>query len=116
MWFDSGFILIIDTPGTHYNMLHYTMVLDITLIIVGCQIVMLDFFFFFCYMSIHFTHVITWIANKELVLDPNNSVIKRLWCMSVELVVSYSKIVMLKSSSTPSFNHRLLFSLVCFVA
>ena len=25
-----------------------------------------------------------WIANTEIGLDPNNSVIKRLWCMFIE--------------------------------
>ena len=39
---------------------------------------------YFCYMSIHFTLVITWIgkANTEIGLNPYNSVIKRLRYMS----------------------------------
>ena len=69
----------VNTPEPLYNTLHYNTVLDITLITVGPQLVILECF---CYMSIHFTLVITdWIANTEIGLDPNNSVIKRLRCM-----------------------------------
>ena len=40
----------------------------------------------FSYIAIHFTLVAryntVWIANTEIGLDPNNSVIKRLWCIN----------------------------------
>ena len=48
-----------NTPGPLYNMVRYNTVLDITLIIAGPQMVILDYF---CYMSIHFTLVITRIG------------------------------------------------------
>ena len=35
----------------------------------------------FSYITIHFTLVTVWIANTEIGLDPNKSVIKRLWCI-----------------------------------
>ena len=47
------------TPGPLYYMLHYNTVLDITLITVGPQLVNLDYL---CYMSLHFTLVITQIG------------------------------------------------------
>ena len=48
-----------DLPGPFYNMVHYNMVLDKTLITAGRQMVIFDYF---CYMSVYFTLVITWIA------------------------------------------------------
>ena len=61
------------TPGPLYNT-----VLVKTLITVGPQLVILDYF---CYLSIDtfYSHYNTvWIANTEIGLDPNNySVIKR---------------------------------------
>ena len=48
------------------------MVLDITLIIVGPQLVTLEYF---CFIPIQFTLIITdWIANTETGLDHNDSV------------------------------------------
>ena len=44
------------TPEPLYNTLHYNMVLDITLITVGPQLLILDYF---CYSSIHFSLFIT---------------------------------------------------------
>ena len=51
-------------------MVHYNTVLDITLVIVGPELVILD------------SRLNTdWIANKEIGLYPNNSAIKRLRCI-----------------------------------
>ena len=63
-------------PQPLYNMVRYNLVLDITRIIVGPQMVIKERF---CYMT-HYNK--DWIANKEIDLDPNNSAIKRLWCIS----------------------------------
>lgn len=65
------------TPISFYYMFRYNamsdMFLDVTLISVGPQSVMKDFF---CYIpTFYFT-----ITNTEIGLDPNNSVIKRLYC------------------------------------
>ena len=64
------------TPGPLYNIVHYNMILDITLITVGPQMVILD-------LSIHFTVInnTDWIANTEIGLDTNNSNIMRLRCI-----------------------------------
>ena len=48
--------LIPITPGPLYNMLHYNTFLDITLMTVGPQL------HYFCFMSIHFTLLITQIG------------------------------------------------------
>ena len=72
---------IIGTPQPLYNTVRYNMVWGITRISVGPQFVILDLL---SYITIHFTLVIiintVWIANTEIGLDPNNSVIKRLRC------------------------------------
>ena len=58
---DIDKIINIQEPQPLYNTTRYNMVLDhITLIIVGPQLVILDYF---CYMSIHFTLVITQIGQ-----------------------------------------------------
>ena len=70
-------------------MLCYNTVLDITLITAGPQLVILDYF---CYMSIdtlYSRYKKDWIANSDL--DPNNSVIKRLWCINIVLAVFMRK-------------------------
>ena len=42
-------------------------------------------FYLFSYITIHFTLIITrfGLLNTEIGLDPNNSVIKRLWCIHI---------------------------------
>ena len=47
---------------------------------------------YYYYISIHFIRYnMGWIANTEIVLDPNNSVIKRLWCtLLMQLNQNYS--------------------------
>ena len=71
-----------NTPGPLYNMLHYNTIFDITLITVGPQLVILDYF---CYVYTFYSHYTTaCIANTEIGLEPNNSVIKRLWCISIQ--------------------------------
>ena len=52
----------------------------------------------FCYITIHFTLLITnWIGNTETGLDPNNGVIRRLWCSKLRnrfalvVICRYSK-------------------------
>ena len=66
-------------PSLHldlYNTLHYNMV--ITLITVGPQLVILDYF---CFVYTFYSgYNMACIANMEIGLDPNSSVIKRLWC------------------------------------
>ena len=53
-------------------------ILDITLIIVGPKLVILDYF---CYVYTFYCHYSTdWIANTEIGLNPNKSVIKWLRC------------------------------------
>ena len=46
-------------PGPLINVVCYSMVLFITLIIAGPQMAILDYF---CNMSIHFTLVTTWVG------------------------------------------------------
>ena len=68
-------IAILLAPGPLYDTAHYNMVLDTG----GPQMIILHYFllhvstFYYCYNK-------DWIANTEISLDPNNSVIKRLWC------------------------------------
>ena len=64
---------------TLYNTVHYNTVLDITRIRVGPQIAISDFFSYIIY-AFYCQYNTDWIANMEIGLDPNNSVIKRLWC------------------------------------
>ena len=70
---------MLPTPQPLYNMARYNTVLDITQISAGPQMVIKDLF---SYITIHFTLIITRFGkvNTEIGLDPNNSVIKRLWC------------------------------------
>ena len=70
----------ISTPEPLYNTVRYNMVLDITRIRVGPQMAILDSFSYITY-AFYSRYNTDWIANTEIVLDPNNSVIKRLWCM-----------------------------------
>ena len=58
-------------------MICYKTVLDIALIIVGPQMVI----FGICLYTFYSRYNTDWIADTEIGLDPNNSVIKRLWCM-----------------------------------
>ena len=51
----------------------------ITLIIAGPQNSFLTFLLHSYILYIHYN--LYWIANKEIGFDPNNSVIKRLWCI-----------------------------------
>ena len=77
-------LYVYNTPEPLYNTVRYNTVLDITRIRVGPQIAILDSF---CYITYAFySHYNTvWIANMEIVLDPNNSVIKRLWYTGKEV-------------------------------
>ena len=44
---------------------------------------------FLLYMYTFYSRYNTdWIANMEIGLDPNNSVIKRLWCIKFSLICS----------------------------
>ena len=62
------------TPEPLHNTVRYNMVLDITRITVGPQIaIIITYVFYSRYNTV-------WIANTEIGLDSNNSVIKRLWC------------------------------------
>ena len=69
------------TPGPLYNTIRYNTVLDLTLIIIGPQLG------YFCYFYIFYSHYNTdWIANTEIGLDPDNSVIKRLGVLFKEVL------------------------------
>ena len=65
----------ISTPGPLYNTVRHSTVLDITdhSWIPNGHILLYLYIFYSCYNT-------DWIANMKNVLDPNNSVIKRLWC------------------------------------
>ena len=71
-----------NTPQPLYNTVHYNTVLDITRISIGplYYIFLHNYTFYSRYNTI-------WIANMEIGLDPNNSVIKRLWCMYKQIVM-----------------------------
>ena len=72
----------LSTPEPLYNTVRYNTILDTTRIWVGPQ--MATFYTFFYITYIFYSRYNTdWIANTEIGLDPNNSVIKRLWCMSI---------------------------------
>ena len=65
-------------------MVRYNTVLDITRISVGPRSVILDLFSYITFLynyTFYSLYNTIWIANTEMCLDPNNSVIKRLWCM-----------------------------------
>ena len=84
----SMFCLIVELSASQpiYNTVHYNTVLDITRIGAGPQNVIINLF---SYTSKFYSHYKTvWIANTEIGLDPNNSVIKRLWCIYGKLVRS----------------------------
>ena len=69
------------TPEPLYNTVHYNTVLDITRIKVGSQMAILDTFF--CMTCAFYSQYnMVWIANTEIGLNSNSSVIKRLWCIS----------------------------------
>ena len=61
-------------------MVHYNTVLDITGIRVGPQMAIQDSFSYVIY-AFYSPYNTVWIANTEIGLDPNNSVIKRLCCI-----------------------------------
>ena len=44
---------------------------------------------FAIYLYTHSRYNMDWIANTKIVLDPNNSVIKRLRCTSVEGILEH---------------------------
>ena len=76
-----------------YNTDPYNTVLDITRIRAGPQMA----------ISVSFSHIIypfysqyntDWIANMEIGLDPNNSIMKRLWCTCIR------KCCMLKNATS----------------
>ena len=71
----------LSTPGPRNNMLLYITVLDITLITVGLQLLISNYFclFLLYFYTFYSRYNTVWIANTEIGLDPNNSVIKRLW-------------------------------------
>ena len=67
------------TPEALYNTVRYNTVLDITRIRVGPQMAIKDTFSYIIY-AFYSRYNTDWIANTEIGLDPNNSVIKRSWC------------------------------------
>ena len=69
-----------DTPEPLYNTVRYNTVLNITRIRVGPQMAIQGSFSYIIY-AFYSRYNMIWIANTEIGLDPNNSVIKRLWCI-----------------------------------
>ena len=68
------------TPEPLYNRVYYNTVLDIIWIRVGMQMTIYRVKLIFLYHYAFYTLCNTvFIANKEINLDPNNSVIKRFW-------------------------------------
>ena len=67
------------TPEPLYNTVHYNMILDITRTRVGPKMAILNSISYITY-AFNTQYNTVWIAYTEIGLDPNNSVIKRLWC------------------------------------
>ena len=51
---------------------------------------------FFPYKTKHRRYNTVWIVNTEIVLDPNNNVIKRLWCNGNDYISEKCVMVMKK--------------------
>ena len=106
------------TPEPLYNTVRYYTVLDITRIRVEPQITIEDFFSYITYAFYSRYHTV-WIANTEISLDPNNGVIKRLWCTYGETgkkmyIKSDLKTILFKSATNgQSDKGFLLTSKVC---
>ena len=67
-------------PQPLYYMVHYNKILDLTWVIAAPHMVIK---YGFCYITTFYSRYnMYWIANTEIGLDPNNSVIKRLWCIA----------------------------------
>ena len=72
------YIVFTSTPQPLYNKVRYNMVLDIT---DQCWTPNDHLGLIFLFNNTFYSRYNTdWIANTEIGLDPNNSVIKRLWC------------------------------------
>ena len=71
--------LKLGTPEPLYNTVRYNTVLDITRIGTGPQMAIKDSCSCITY-AFYSQYNTVWIANMEIFLDPENSVIKRLWC------------------------------------
>ena len=74
------FLFFYHSPEPLYNTVRYNTVLDITWIRLGPQMAIQNFFSYITY-AFYSRYNTVWIANTEIVWDPNISVIKRLWCM-----------------------------------
>ena len=67
------------TPQPLYYTVRYNTVLDITRVNAGPQMVIKKLILLYNY-TFYSRYNTDWIANTEIGLDPNKSVIKRLWC------------------------------------
>ena len=76
----SGNTILPITPEPLYNTVRYNTVLDITRIRTGPQMAIKDSFTCITY-AFYSQYNTVWITNTEIGLDPENSVIKRLWCI-----------------------------------
>ena len=70
----------VPTPEPLYNTVRYNMVLDITRIRLGPQMAIQNFFSYITY-AFYSQYNTVWISNTEIVLEPKNSVVKRLACI-----------------------------------
>ena len=72
------------TPEPLYITVRYNTVLDITRIGTGPQMAIKDSFSYITY-AFYSRYNTVWIANTEIGLDPKSSVIKRLWCIDLNI-------------------------------
>ena len=61
-------------------MVGYNTDFDITRIRAGAQMVMKHWFSIYLLTKYFILDIEVWITNKEISFDPNNSVLKKLWC------------------------------------
>ena len=69
-----------NTPEPLYNTVHYNATLDIKRTRVGSQLAIYDSFSYIT-SAIYSRYNTVWITNTEIDLDPENSAVKRLWCI-----------------------------------
>ena len=69
-----------------YNTVHYNTVLDITRVITGPKMVFKRLILLYGY-TFSSRYKTDWIASTEIGLNPNNSVIKRLWILTTHMKV-----------------------------
>ena len=97
---------IANTPLLLYNTVCYNTVFDITQISVGP---------IWSFIT-DFPLSMVWIVNMEIGLDPNNSVIKRLWCKCEEtrdIIIFVQQTIQLTNQSRRTDNDQTDLSVCC---